>query len=165
MIEVVDYDPSWPRQFQALAARARTALGSRVLRIDHVGSTAVAGLAAKPIIDLDVLVQSTAVDAAIRTLADLGYAHEGDLGIVGREAFRSPIGEARHHLYLMTEGHPEWRRHLRFRDALRADPPLREAYARLKHTLAAQYGDDRTAYSHGKSDFIRAALESMSSGI
>lgn len=92
-------------------------LGLRVLRIDHVGNTAVAGLAAKPIIDLDVLIRTEERVAALSGLTDLGYVHEGDLGITGRDAFRSPIGEARHHLCLMTEGHPEWLRHIRFRDA------------------------------------------------
>src|SRR4051812_3893531 len=114
LLQNVEYDPSWPRQFDTLARRVSDALGACVLRIDHVGSTSVPGLAAKPIIDLDVLVHSEDRAAAIRALADLGYVHEGDLGITGREAFRSPIGDARHHLYLMIDGHPEWLRHIRF---------------------------------------------------
>jgi GrpB-like predicted nucleotidyltransferase (UPF0157 family) len=126
----------------------------------------VPGLAAKPIIDLDVvLVAPMDVPEAIRGLAGLGYVHEGDLGIPGREAFHWPSGEARHHLYLVLEGAAELRRHLAFRDALRADPALRDAYAALKRSLAAQYPHDRNAYTVGKSAFVEAVLKASPGAI
>jgi GrpB-like predicted nucleotidyltransferase (UPF0157 family) len=129
------------------------------LRVEHIGSTAVSGLAAKPIIDLDVVVGSAADMApAIRKLSEIGYVHEGDLGIEGREAFRSQSCDQPHHLYLLVEGAQELARHLAFRDALRADPALREAYSKLKRSLAAQHDGDRAAYTRGKSDFVLAAL-------
>jgi GrpB-like predicted nucleotidyltransferase (UPF0157 family) len=150
-----DYDPRWPAQYARFAARIERVLGALAARVEHVGSTAVPGLAAKPVIDLDVVVAREADrQEAIRRLADLGYEHEGDLGITGREAFRPPAGEARHHLYLMTAGAAELGRHLAFRDALRADPTLRDAYAALKRSLAERFPRDRAAYATGKSEFI-----------
>jgi GrpB-like predicted nucleotidyltransferase (UPF0157 family) len=163
-MSIVAYDPRWPSEFERLATRIKTALGGLDARVEHVGSTAVPGLAAKPIIDLDVVVARTAdVQPAISLLSTMGYVHEGDLGIPGREAFRWPAGEARHHLYLLLEGASELKRHLAFRDALRANTALRDAYATLKHALAAEHGADRMAYTDGKSEFIRAALEGAAS--
>lgn len=121
------------------------------------------GLIAKPIIDLDaVLATSAVLPEAIRTLRDLGYVHEGDLGIKGREAFLWPPGEMRHHLYVLVEDATELQRHLAFRDALRRSPVLREGYAQLKKTLAAQFSCDRKSYTEGKSAFIAAALDACS---
>jgi GrpB-like predicted nucleotidyltransferase (UPF0157 family) len=153
-----EYDPIWPDRFAAIAATVQRALGNVVLRIEHIGSTAVPGLAAKPVIDLDVVVSGTDIPEAIKRLADLGYVHEGNLGVPGREAFRSSAGEDQHHLYVLVEGARELKRHLAFRDALRADPVLRAAYSTLKRALAAQHADDRVAYSRGKTDFVLATL-------
>jgi histidine triad (HIT) family protein len=153
-----EYDSAWPGRFAALAARVQATLADVVLRIEHVGSTAVPGLVAKPVIDLDVVVSHENVPEAIRRLSGLGYMHEGDGGIVGREAFRWPAGEVRHHLYLLAESAEELRRHVAFRDALRADPGLRERYAALKRSLAAQFPDDRNAYTDGKTAFIVETL-------
>jgi GrpB-like predicted nucleotidyltransferase (UPF0157 family) len=152
---IQDYDPAWPEAFSKLAARVNAALGSLVVTIEHIGSTAVPGLAAKPIIDLDVVLGWPAdLPEGIRLLASLGYVHEGDLGITGREAFRSPEGEPRHHLYVLTVGANELRRHLAFRDALRDDNELRDKYAVLKRSIAKAYQDDRSGYTEAKTDFI-----------
>lgn len=156
-----EYDRTWPDRFATLAARVRAAMGDIVLKVEHIGSTAVPGLPAKPVVDLDVVVSPADVPEAIRRLASLGYVHEGDLGIVGREAFRTPSGEMRHHLYVVVEGAPELLRHIGFRDALRTDPALRQQYAALKRSLAAQHPHDRNAYTEGKSDFITAALKGL----
>lgn len=154
-VSIQDYDPAWPEAFSKLAARVNAALGSLVVTIEHIGSTAVPGLAAKPIIDLDVVLGSPAdLPEGIRLLASLGYVHEGDLGITGREAFRSPEGEPRHHLYVLTVGANELRRHLAFRDALRDDNELRDKYAVLKRSIAKAYQDDRSGYTEAKTDFI-----------
>jgi GrpB-like predicted nucleotidyltransferase (UPF0157 family) len=158
-VVIVDYDAAWPARFEELASRVRAALGDLVLRVEHIGSTAVSGLAAKPIIDLDVVVGSPAdVAPAIRKLSEIGYVHEGDLGIDGREAFRSQTCHQQHHLYLLVEGAQELARHLAFRDALRVDPALRDAYSKLKRSLAAEQVADRAAYTRGKSDFVLATL-------
>jgi GrpB-like predicted nucleotidyltransferase (UPF0157 family) len=154
-VSIQDYDPAWPEAFSKLAARVNAALGSLVVTIEHIGSTAVPGLAAKPIIDLDVVLASPAdLPRAIRLLASIGYVHEGDLGIAGREAFRSPPGEPRHHLYVLATGATELRRHLAFRDALRASKDLRDRYSALKRSLADVYKDNRSDYTRGKTAFI-----------
>jgi GrpB-like predicted nucleotidyltransferase (UPF0157 family) len=161
-VAICDYNPAWANQFADLSARIVASLQSIVLRTEHVGSTAVPGLAAKPIVDMDVVLPSSVdLPRAIRLLADLGYVHEGDLGVSGREAFRCPSGEARHHLYVLIEGAAELRRHIAFRDALRADAVLRDEYAQLRRLLAAQYPGDREAYTQGKSTFIEAVIGAL----
>jgi GrpB-like predicted nucleotidyltransferase (UPF0157 family) len=156
---IQSYDPSWPQVFLRLAARVNAALGPLVVTVEHIGSTAVPGLAAKPIIDLDVVLKSpTDLPAAIRLLLNIGYAHEGDLGITGRDAFRSSLGEPPHHLYVLIKGADELRRHLAFRDALRADEVLRNRYAAMKRALAEAYPGDRSGYTEGKSALISATL-------
>ena len=87
-IQVVDYDPQWPLTFAELSRAIGNTLGDLAVSIEHIGSTAVSGLAAKPIIDLDVVIESDGLLAdAVQSLATLGYFHEGDLGVTGREAF------------------------------------------------------------------------------
>jgi GrpB-like predicted nucleotidyltransferase (UPF0157 family) len=104
-VPIQDYDPAWPDSFSKLATAVKAALGSLVVSVEHIGSTAVPGLAAKPAIDLDVVLASPAdLTEAIRLLATIGYLHEGDLGVAGREAFRSPAGKPRHHLYVLSAG-------------------------------------------------------------
>ena len=98
---------------------------------------------------------------AILRLTNLGYVHEGNLGIAEREAFRPPPRERRHHLYLVPETSTELQRHVAFRDALRADPTLRAKYAALKRTLTARHRNNRDAYSEAKSGFIMDALSSI----
>ena len=157
---IQDYDPSWPDTFLKLTAKVKAALGPLVVTVEHIGSTAVPGLAAKPIIDLDVvLASSTDLPEAIRLLGRIGYIHEGDLGIAGREAFRSPPGEPQHHLYVLTVGADELRRHLAFRDALRASEDLRDSYAALKRSLAKVYGYDRSSYTQAKTAFIASIVD------
>jgi GrpB-like predicted nucleotidyltransferase (UPF0157 family) len=158
-VELSDYDPGWPAAFALLRDRVHGALGPLALRIEHVGSTAVPGLAAKPIIDLDVVIANMAVlPRVIAGLAALGYQHEGDLGLRGREAFASPEGTPAHHLYVCPAGSPELARHLAFRDYLRGDRGQARAYADLKRGLARQFGADREAYTRGKTAFIERAL-------
>jgi len=153
-VELSEYDPTWPERFLVLAERVQTALGERILRIEHVGSTAVPGLVAKPIIDFDVVVRPTEVQVAIELLASLGYLHEGNLGIEGREAFRWPPAQERHHLYLCVPDSAGLRDHLLFRDHLRTHPEIAQQYAALKRSLARQHRSDRDRYQAGKSAFI-----------
>jgi GrpB-like predicted nucleotidyltransferase (UPF0157 family) len=154
-VVVVPYDPGWPATFELLRARIAPALGELAAGIEHVGSTAVPGLAAKPIVDVDVVLRHTRdLPAAVERLETLGYQHLGDLGIAERTAFRAPPGWPRHHLYVCPAGAPVLRAHLRLRDELRADPALVQAYADLKYALAERYRDDRDAYAEGKTPFI-----------
>ena len=108
-VVIADYDPSWPATFEQLRDRLTGTLGLLAVAIEHVGSTAVPGLAAKPIIDLDVVIADRAdLPAVIQQLRPLGYQHEGDLGVPGREAFTTPAGPP-HHLYVCALGTPRTR--------------------------------------------------------
>ncbi|HEY4440081.1 MAG TPA: GrpB family protein [Candidatus Elarobacter sp.] len=155
---VVPYDPQWARTFEQVRDRVVPAVGDVLAGVEHVGSTAVPGLAAKPIVDVDVVVRNDRdVPEAIRRLAAIGYEHLGDLGIAGREAFRAAPGLGRHHLYVLAPG-PVLRAHLLLRDALRADRALADAYAALKIELSERFRNDRDAYAEGKTQFIAAVL-------
>ena len=125
---------------------------------ERFGSTAVPGLPAKPIIDVDVLLRSAGdLPRVILTLASVGYQHRGDLGVPGREAFRAPADRHPHHLYVCT-GHGPYGQHIAFRDYLRSHPEKASAYAALKRKLALEFGADRDAYTNGKSEFIDTIL-------
>jgi len=154
-IIVMDYDPSWAERFQLLHRRIGKALGGMAVAIEHIGSTAVPSLAAKPIIDIDVLLASvTELPAVIACLAKLGYVHQGNLGIPDREAFLAPVEDAPHHLYVCPPGSKAFQEHLAFRDYSRAHPQEAEVYADLKRALALKFRDDRSAYVFGKSAFV-----------
>jgi GrpB-like predicted nucleotidyltransferase (UPF0157 family) len=159
-IEVMDYDPNWPVVFAEIAAHVRAAFADGPLvEIEHVGSTSILGLPAKPIIDIDVIVPGRAdLPDAITRLATLGYVHQGDGGIPGREAFRSPPESPCHYLYVCAQDSAELRRHLTFRDYLRAHPLDAKRYGELKHDLAACHVTDIDAYVEGKTAFVEAVL-------
>jgi GrpB-like predicted nucleotidyltransferase (UPF0157 family) len=163
---IVDYDSHWPVLFEELRAPVLATLGDLVVIVEHVGSTAVPGLAAKPIIDMDVVVPSVSeIPKAIERLAALGYIHQGDLGIPGREAFISPYGKPRHHLYVCALGNDELRRHLSFRDYLLTHPGEATAYGSLKKAAALRFADDRAAYTEAKTRFVEAVLLQASSSV
>ena len=159
-IEVVPYDPAWPAQFEAIAAPIRAKLGPLALSVEHVGSTSVPGLAAKPIIDLDVVISiRLQLPEIVSKLAELGYVHEGNLGIPGREAFMWPDGNGRHHLYVCSVNTPNLHYHLLFRDYLRQHPDKALEYGQLKEELARQYPGDMDGYSEGKQDLISRLMQ------
>jgi GrpB-like predicted nucleotidyltransferase (UPF0157 family) len=157
---VAPYQPDWPARFAEEAERLRAALGTRLLAIEHVGSTSVPGLDAKPILDLMAGVESLAeAERLVPLLRELEYEHKPDPEIPERLYFVRGSAELRtHHLSLAEPGSAFWRQELRFRDLLRADPALASEYARLKHALAARHPRDRLAYAAGKQPFIEAAL-------
>ena len=158
-ITVEDYDPLWPEQFETLRSRIAQVLHGLTTAIEHVGSTAIPGLAAKPIIDIDILLRTEADFPLVRArLALLGYEHQGELGVAGREAFRTPPGQLAHHLYVCPPGGREYSRHIAFRDYLRSHPEEASAYAALKRKLADESAHDREAYTQGKTEFVRQIL-------
>ena len=120
-VTVVPYDAGWKDAFDRIKEEIEEALGALALGIEHVGSTSVEGMYAKPCIDLDVIVGEDAMDAVIRALAEIGYIHEGNLGIEGREAFcyEGKTHLMKHHLYVCPKGSRELCRHVAFRDYLR----------------------------------------------
>jgi len=158
-VVVVDYDEEWPRRFEDLRARIWPVVADVAIRIEHVGSTSVPGLAAKPIIDMTVVVTERGdVVPTIERLATLGYRHLGNLGIEGREAFDHPAHLARHHLYVCPEGSIGIVNQLAVRDYLRAHPDAGRQYAELKKRLAAQFPRDIDSYVFGKTDFVLDVL-------
>ena len=158
-IVVVDYDPSWPLTFASLRAPVWEAVRDVAITVEHVGSTAVPGLAAKPIIDIDVIVPTRAeIPAVIDRLAAIGYVHQGNLGIEDREAFKSAAGLPAHHLYVCVRGSAALTNHLALRDYLRGHPDRAVAYGQLKKQLAAEFPTDIDRYVAGKTDFVLAAL-------
>lgn len=164
-VVVVDSDPAWPLVFAALRDGLAPLFGDLAAGIEHVGSTAVPGLEAKPIVDIDVVLRrADDMPEAIRLLTGAGYAHLGDLGIVDREAFRAPAHLPRHHLYVCPAGSAALRAHLMLRDALRNDPDLAAAYGALKRELAERFADDRDSYVEGKTPFITSVLLDVRDG-
>lgn len=158
-IVVTGYDPAWPSLFEVLRGRVLDALGELAVAVEHVGSTSVPGLAAKPIVDIDAVVPSAEhVPLAVERLEQVGYRHEGDLGISGREAFEPPADAPWHHLYVLPADSEELRRHLAFRDHLLDHPEAAMAYAALKREAAQRFGGDRRAYTEAKTDFVERVL-------
>lgn len=162
-VRLVTSQPDWAKAFLREQARLYETLGRAVLDVQHIGSTAVPGLSAKPILDIGVAVRDfDEAFATVRPLAALGYRYRGEYGISRRHYFvkgSSVRGSPRtHHLYMLEERSLEWRKHLRFRNYLRAHPEEAAAYEALKLKLAAQFPKDREAYTGGKHDFIRATL-------
>jgi GrpB-like predicted nucleotidyltransferase (UPF0157 family) len=160
-IIVCDYDPEWPHWFEQLRARLWPTVAPVALRIDHIGSTSVPGLAAKPIIDMDVVVASPAeVDLAIARLEGVGYRWRGDLGITGREAFRPPpdAADPPHHLYVVVENNKAHLDHWLLRDLLRADAEASDRYAALKRRNRELAGGDIDYYVAAKADLVAELL-------
>ena len=158
-VEVVDWSPRWAEQFEEVALVLRDALSEvPSARVEHVGSTSVEGLAAKPIIDIDVVVGPEDVGAAVEALTSIGHVHRGDLGVTGREAFHAP-GPPRRNVYVCTAGTVNVRNHLAVRDVLRSRADLREAYAEVKRALAARPDMDIETYVAGKSAVLQQVLE------
>jgi GrpB-like predicted nucleotidyltransferase (UPF0157 family) len=159
-VRVVPYDSAWPRLFTSEAERLRQCFAATQLPlvIEHTGSTAVPGLAAKPILDILAGYQEDAsVPAYIEALTAAGYVHRGEQEIPGREFFRRGNPRA-YHLHLTVIDSSFWRNQLAFRDRLRTDNALRDAYAGLKRDLAARFPRDREAYIAGKESFVSKVL-------
>jgi GrpB-like predicted nucleotidyltransferase (UPF0157 family) len=156
---VSEYDPRWPAVFQLLRDRADSALAGVAHVTEHVGSTAVPGLLAKPIVDMDVVVpDENGLGPAITALAAAGWRHQGDLGIEGREAFLPPADAAYHHLYVVAEGSRPHRDHIDLRDFLRSHPEQAARYGERKRQLAGLLENDRGAYVRGKAQMITEFL-------
>ncbi|MFR9780588.1 GrpB family protein [Micromonospora sp. MS34] len=163
-VRISDYDPAWPQRYAAESARITEVLTPRLVAIEHVGSTAVPGMAAKPIIDMLVAVPTyDDFPDVVRRLHRIGYRYtpESETSDPDRRVFRKgpdDITRMRsHHLHLTAEGSRYWRRLIAFRDHLRRHPAEADAYVRLKRALAARYADDSARYTDGKHGFVVAA--------
>ena len=158
-IVVVPYRPDWPETFRRHRKRIATAIGAGALGIDHIGSTAVPGLAAKPIVDMLVVVADSAdEDAWLPAMESAGYVlRVREPEFEEHRMFRTPERDV--HVHVLSFGSPEIERYLRFRDALRAAPDLRARYQALKLTLAAQDFQDMNAYARAKSELVEAIID------
>ncbi len=160
-VELVPYDETWPALFEQERARIERVVGSWVEHIEHVGSTAVPGLAAKPILDILIGVRSLpeAQQRCIEPFERLGYEYRGDAGVPGRLFFRKGDPKKSHHLHVAEVGDAFWEHHLLFRDYLRTHQETALEYAGLKRALAECYHDDRAAYTEAKTDFISEVVQ------
>ena len=156
-VVVEPYNEAWIEDFNAIRDELAEALSDLDVRIEHVGSTSVPGLAAKPIIDIDVVIPDISdLPEVVSRLGKTGYSHEGDKGIPGREAFHYDGKEhlRKHHLYVCAEDADELKRHLAFRDYLRSHPEAVAEYSKIKYEGAALYPWDIDSYIEHKGPFI-----------
>ncbi|MFE4078171.1 GrpB family protein [Paenarthrobacter sp. YIM B13468] len=157
--DVVAYRDSWPDDFHKIAENLRPFLAGFPHSIEHVGSTSVPGLDAKPIIDIDVVVSKAAlVDDVILALEAAGYTYQGDLGTEGRQAFDVLPGFTYHHLYLVVANSKPHRDHVDFRDYLRSHPKQADRYAAVKRELSFLLATDRQQYVARKGAVVEELL-------
>ena len=157
-ITVMPYDSVWKSAFEEIRSEIKNALGDLIVGIEHVGSTSVEGMSAKPCIDLDVIIKDYSVfDEVVGKLASIGYIHEGNLGIEDREAFKYSDKPhlMTHHLYVCPQDSAELHRHIMFRDFLRSNPEAAEKYSRVKEAAAQLYSNDIDKYIEYKSPCVR----------
>jgi GrpB-like predicted nucleotidyltransferase (UPF0157 family) len=162
-VEVVDYDPSWPRWYEEERDRIAAAIGDSALAIEHVGGTAVPGLPAKPVIDLMVGVEDIErAGPAVAGLINLGYEYIPELEsqLPDRRYFRRGTPET-HHVHMVPVSSDYWEEHLLFRDYLRSHPQAAEEYGKLKRGLADRFRLDREAYRAGKLPFIATVVAAV----
>jgi GrpB-like predicted nucleotidyltransferase (UPF0157 family) len=159
-VELVPHDPAWATLAAAESARLAAAIGETLIGIDHVGSTAIPGIAAKPVVDLMPVVRDlAALDARQPQVESLGYVWRGEFGIPGRRyCVREERGRRLFHVHCYASGRPEITRHLAFRDYLIAHPNEARAYEAQKRAAAAAHPGDMLAYSDAKSDWIKACI-------
>lgn len=153
------YTEEWPALFRAEVAHLQAAIGAHALDIQHVGSTSIPGLPAKPILDIGVAVENfEAATVCIQPLEAIGYRYRGEAGIPRRHYFvkGDPVT---HHLHMNEIHSADWQQQIAFRDYLRQHPEAVHAYATLKAQLASQFPDDRLAYTESKSGFIAGILQ------
>lgn len=152
------YREDWAAEFARESAKVALALGGCAPVIHHIGSTAIPGIRAKPIIDMLVEVADLEkVDAAVPAMTALGYESLGEFGIAGRRYFRKDAADGRrtHQIHVFAAGSPQITRHIAFRDFLRGNPDKAVEYDTLKADLAARFPSDISAYTDGKDEFIR----------
>ena len=163
-IIVLPYDEKWKKDFAQIKEEIQHAVGDLVQEIEHVGSTSVPGLSAKPIIDIDIVIRDYSVFNTVATrLGEIGYQHEGNLGIAGREAFKYEGKDhlQKHHLYVCPLDSAELKRHISFRNYLRSHPEAVREYSRIKEEGAALFPYDIEKYIAYKSPFIEKIYREM----
>jgi GrpB-like predicted nucleotidyltransferase (UPF0157 family) len=167
---IQEYDPVWKKDFQTIKAILQSALRGIHVEIEHIGSTSVPGLAAKPIIDIDIVLHIKAAFNEVNArLSKIGYYHNGDQGIPTREVFKRKVPSVNHevldnivhHLYVCPFDSPELNRHLLFRDHLRSNASAREAYEKIKREIAEAANHEYKAYAEMKESQAREFILSI----
>lgn len=156
-VAVLPYDRTWKFAFEEIKKEIEGAIGDLIIGIEHVGSTSVEGLSAKPIIDIDVIIKDySMLDAVVRRLEAIGYIHEGNLGIKDREAFKYSDKPhlQQHHLYVCPQQSEELYRHITFRDFLRSNAEAAKKYGAVKEKAAQLFPNDISKYIEYKSSCI-----------
>ncbi|KEK23428.1 GrpB family protein [Bacillus gaemokensis] len=160
-IEIMPYNPKWKEEFQKIKQMIEGYIGDLILRIEHVGSTSVEGLAAKPIIDMDVVIDNYAIlPDIIQRLEKEGYQHQGNLGVEGREAFQRTYVDSfmKYHLYVCPKDGKGYLEHIALRDYLSSNETARKEYEELKYRLAENYRFDIDRYCEAKTGFVKGIL-------
>jgi GrpB-like predicted nucleotidyltransferase (UPF0157 family)/GNAT superfamily N-acetyltransferase len=154
-VQVIPYDPQWPKMFQLEAELILQALGNNCTVVHHIGSTSIVGISAKPIIDiLPVVIDIRAVDNSVKAMESIGYEAKGEYGIAFRRYFHKDQGLRTHNVHVYQEGDPEISRYLKFRDWMRLHKEDAEQYSKLKEELAIKFPQDILAYCNGKDAFV-----------
>lgn len=154
---VVPYNEEWPKEFEKIKAEIIQVLGQLTVSVEHVGSTSVQGLWAKPVIDIDVVISDNKLlPFVINKLENIGYKYEGNIGIEGREAFcyENKPEYMLHHLYVCPQNSKELKRHLAFRDYLRMHFDAVQEYSKVKREGAALYPDNIEGYIQYKNSIV-----------
>jgi GrpB-like predicted nucleotidyltransferase (UPF0157 family) len=162
-IELHEYDPSWPARFAQERDRLVALFPDTFIGVEHIGSTAIPGLPAKPVIDILAGVASMGVAESLADpLCQSGYttSAEFNASLLDRKWFmRWHDGHRTHHLHVVVHGSSVWQDHIRFRNVLRAQPDAARRYAQLKSQLSAKHALDREAYTEAKAEFVRSVLQ------
>lgn len=162
-VVIVDYNPAWPALFEEEKKRLLAVAGQWIEDIQHVGSTSVPGLAAKPIVDIMIAIHRLAdVEKCVAPIESLGYGYMGEHGLPERHFFRKPAPDTwrgrTHHIHMVLRDSNQWINQIHFRDYLREHAEGRQQYQELKRALAEQFGSDRFAYTDAKQEFIFSIL-------
>lgn len=160
-VTLVDYNPNWLKKFEYEKTSIINAIGDQILHIEHIGSTAIIGLKAKPIIDIMVGIHHLEqVSPLVQPLQDIGYEYVPKIEFKDRKFFRKgQWGQGTCHLHICEYDSSEWREKILFRNYLRNHPEFAEEYALLKTNLASEYAFDRHTYTKNKEPFIRTVLQ------
>lgn len=159
-IQLLPHDPAWAAVFQAERQRILNRITDPVVHISHIGSTAIRGIIAKPVIDVAISIEDYALGhACVEPLKELGYVYKGNNGIPDRHYFRTDAEVVKFHIHMFPVGNPKLRDHLLFRDYLNTNQEEAQRYDALKRGLMQQFPNDREAYTLGKSDLIQEILK------
>lgn len=163
-VRVESYNPLWPQMFREESICIKSILRNELTEIHHIGSTAIPGMSAKPVIDmLPVVKDIMRLDDYNESFIRHGYEPRGEYGLAGRRYFVKGRPESTHHVHIYQQGDPAIIRHIAFRDYMMTHPSAAKAYGALKEHLARQHAEDRSAYIDGKASFVqeheRLALE------